>query len=42
MILRHATLNDSPFGLFTVEPSLQAKGIGKKLLAFAESEAIQK
>jgi GNAT superfamily N-acetyltransferase len=30
------------FGLFAVEPSLQGGGIGKKLLAYAESEAIRK
>ncbi|MFZ3053200.1 MAG: GNAT family N-acetyltransferase [Sulfuricurvum sp.] len=30
------------FGLFAVEPSLQGGGIGKELLAFAESEAIRK
>lgn len=30
------------FGLFAVEPSLQGGGIGKEMLAFAESEAIQK
>lgn len=27
------------FGLFAVEPTLQANGIGKALLAYAESEA---
>lgn len=30
------------FGLFAVEPSLQGGGIGKALLAYAESEAIRK
>lgn len=30
------------FGLFAVEPSLQGGGIGKELLAYAESEAIRK
>ena len=30
------------FGLFAVEPSLQGGGIGKELLAYAESEAIHK
>lgn len=30
------------FGLFAVEPSLQGGGIGKKLLAYGESEAIRK
>ncbi len=30
------------FGLFAVEPSLQGGGIGKKLLEYAESEAIRK
>lgn len=30
------------FGLFAVEPSLQCGGIGKELLAYAESEAIHK
>lgn len=30
------------FGLFAVEPSLQGVGIGKELLAYAESEAIRK
>ncbi|MDD2829928.1 MAG: GNAT family N-acetyltransferase [Sulfuricurvum sp.] len=30
------------FGLFAVEPSLQDGGIGKELLAYAESEAIRK
>ena len=30
------------FGLFAVEPSLQGGGIGKGLLAYAESEAIRK
>jgi len=30
------------FGLFTVEPSFQGRGIGKELLAYAESEAICK
>lgn len=30
------------FGLFAVEPSLQGEGIGKELLAYAESEAIRK
>lgn len=30
------------FGLFAVEPSLQDGGIGKELLAYAESEAMQK
>lgn len=35
--------NDSVhFGLFAVEPSLQGGGIGKELLAYAESEAIRK
>ena len=29
------------FGLFAVEPSLQGRGIGKELLAYAESEAIR-
>lgn len=29
------------FGLFTVEPTLQGGGIGKQLLAYAESEAIR-
>lgn len=29
------------FGLFAVEPSLQGGGIGKELLAYAESEAIR-
>jgi GNAT superfamily N-acetyltransferase len=30
------------FGLFAVEPTLQSKGVGKALLAYAESEAVQK
>jgi len=30
------------FGLFAVEPTLQSKGVGKALLAYAESEAIRK
>ncbi len=30
------------FGLFAVEPLLQGEGIGKELLAYAESEAIRK
>lgn len=30
------------FGLFAVEPTLQSGGIGKGLLAYAESEAIRK
>lgn len=30
------------FGLFAVEPSLQGGGIGKALLAYAESEAVLK
>lgn len=30
------------FGLFAVEPLLQSGGIGKELLAYAESEAIRK
>jgi ribosomal protein S18 acetylase RimI-like enzyme len=30
------------FGLFAVEPSTQGSGIGKALLAYAESEAVQK
>jgi len=30
------------FGLFAVEPTQQDRGIGKELLAYAESEAVQK
>jgi len=30
------------FGLFAVEPTQQNRGIGKELLAYAESEAVQK
>lgn len=30
------------FGLFAVEPTMQGSGIGKELLAYAESEAIRK
>jgi GNAT superfamily N-acetyltransferase len=30
------------FGLFAVEPTLQSKGVGKALLAYAESETVQK
>ncbi len=30
------------FGLFAVEPTLQAQGIGKKLLKYAESESIRR
>lgn len=30
------------FGLFAVEPTFQSKGVGKALLAYAESVAVQK
>lgn len=30
------------FGLFAVEPTLQSKGVGKALLAYAESEAVKR
>ncbi|DAB37738.1 MAG: GNAT family N-acetyltransferase [Sulfuricurvum sp. RIFOXYD2_FULL_44_160] len=38
----HHETENVHFGLFAVEPSLQGGGIGKELLAYAESEAIRK
>ncbi len=38
----HHETDSVHFGLFAVEPSLQGGGIGKELLAYAESEAIRK
>lgn len=35
----HRQANTIHFGLFAVEPTLQGSGIGKALLAYAESEA---
>jgi len=35
----HREADTVHFGLFAVEPTLQTKGIGKALLAYAESEA---
>ena len=37
----HRETDTVHFGLFAVEPSLQGGGIGKELLAYAESEAMQ-
>jgi GNAT superfamily N-acetyltransferase len=38
----HCEDNTVHLGLFAVEPTLQNKGVGKALLAYAESEAVQK
>ena len=35
----HREVDNVLFGLFAVEPTLQNKGVGKELLAYAESEA---
>lgn len=37
----HREDNSVHFGLFAVEPTMQGSGIGKELLAYAESEAIR-
>ncbi|MGA9047231.1 GNAT family N-acetyltransferase [Sulfuricurvum sp.] len=37
----HREAGSVHFGLFAVEPSLQGEGIGKELLAYAESEAMK-
>jgi GNAT superfamily N-acetyltransferase len=38
----HREADNVHFGLFAVEPTFQNKGVGKELLAYAESEAVQK